>query len=381
MTTPSANTANRNASMSLTLEPDTSLDLFDIDENDFEYEHDYQDAEIDDSFSRNLQALQNNNFGYPPFAQHAQQVQQPVFNQQHFADPFQPVSRFNGLHHNAHILNGIPEGVEHHFLATQQPHTRKAYYDDVHSAHFNLYAPVPRVQNQYGQAIPQSYPAFVPVPQPAVLSYPPPAPLQSKITADRSYSSSSAKLDAYPLAEVAPTDCSVCLASNPSSLAVLQPCKHPLCSACLTSALNIVGEKDMECAVCKQSVADFKLVMGSSKGEKSISGSSPASPSGTHTKRVDDIPQAFESQSFSSSRSAFDHDGADSSIDGLESAFEFGLDFGELRASTPKMEQQIEYSNSFSQANVPDSRRDRRTGEDHVVLRIDNVPWVCLSCV
>ncbi|KAA1473657.1 hypothetical protein DENSPDRAFT_285976 [Dentipellis sp. KUC8613] len=52
--------------------------------------------------------------------------------------------------------------------------------------------------------------------------------------------------------------CTVC-GLAPTSLAVLEPCKHILCSACLTSALNIVGEKDMECAVCKKGVDDFKL--------------------------------------------------------------------------------------------------------------------------
>ena len=45
-----------------------------------------------------------------------------------------------------------------------------------------------------------------------------------------------------------------------SSLAISQRHKQPLCSACLTSASNVVGEKDMQCAVCKQSVANFKLV-------------------------------------------------------------------------------------------------------------------------
>jgi len=59
-----------------------------------------------------------------------------------------------------------------------------------------------------------------------------------------------------------PNACSVCGRSNPNSgpKAILIPCSHPLCSACLTSALNIVGEKDMECSVCKKGVEDFKLV-------------------------------------------------------------------------------------------------------------------------
>ncbi|KAH9983130.1 hypothetical protein BJV74DRAFT_887018 [Russula compacta] len=59
--------------------------------------------------------------------------------------------------------------------------------------------------------------------------------------------------------------CSVCGNLGPS-LAELEPCAHLLCSACLTSALNIVGEKDMECAVCKTGVANFHLRNTASKG-------------------------------------------------------------------------------------------------------------------
>ncbi|KAI0264752.1 hypothetical protein BC834DRAFT_882434 [Gloeopeniophorella convolvens] len=58
--------------------------------------------------------------------------------------------------------------------------------------------------------------------------------------------------------------CSVCGSLGPS-LAELEPCAHTLCSACLTSALNIVGEKDMECAVCKTGVANFHLKNTGSK--------------------------------------------------------------------------------------------------------------------
>ena len=66
----------------------------------------------------------------------------------------------------------------------------------------------------------------------------------------------------YPL----PDACSVCGRTSTSNAgcpkAVLIPCAHPLCSACLTSALNIVGEKDMQCSVCKCGVEDFRLVDG-----------------------------------------------------------------------------------------------------------------------
>ena len=54
------------------------------------------------------------------------------------------------------------------------------------------------------------------------------------------------------------TACSVCGCAG-DRMAVLVPCKHLLCSACMTSALNIVGEKDIHCAVCKSFVNDFEL--------------------------------------------------------------------------------------------------------------------------
>ncbi|KAI6134786.1 hypothetical protein EV401DRAFT_1882536 [Pisolithus croceorrhizus] len=47
-----------------------------------------------------------------------------------------------------------------------------------------------------------------------------------------------------------PTFSSCLVCGRPGGrLVVIEPCKHPHCNACFTSALNIVGEKDMECAV------------------------------------------------------------------------------------------------------------------------------------
>ncbi|KAI0293988.1 hypothetical protein BC826DRAFT_1140537 [Russula brevipes] len=69
----------------------------------------------------------------------------------------------------------------------------------------------------------------------------------------------------HNLEPLTPQSCSVCGNLGPS-LAELEPCAHLLCSACLTSALNIVGEKDMECAVCKTGVANFHLRNTASKG-------------------------------------------------------------------------------------------------------------------
>ncbi|KAI0037140.1 hypothetical protein K488DRAFT_81365 [Vararia minispora EC-137] len=52
--------------------------------------------------------------------------------------------------------------------------------------------------------------------------------------------------------------CPVC-GNKATRLVALAPCAHVLCSACFTSSLNIVGEKNMECAVCRQAVKDFEM--------------------------------------------------------------------------------------------------------------------------
>ncbi|KZT28124.1 hypothetical protein NEOLEDRAFT_1161300 [Neolentinus lepideus HHB14362 ss-1] len=120
------------------------------------------------------------------------------------------------------------------------------------------------------------------------------------------------------------TNCSVC-GRSANSLAILVPCSHPLCSGCLTSALNIVGEKDMQCAVCKTGVDNFHLRNVPVNG----SGSGPASRAS---------PKLKEDSFFSN---AFD---------------DAGLFFDRFQgASTPVEEVS-------------------RSGE-YPVLRIDNVPW------
>ncbi|KIY48478.1 hypothetical protein FISHEDRAFT_21033, partial [Fistulina hepatica ATCC 64428] len=152
-----------------------------------------------------------------------------------------------------------------------------------------------------------------------------------------------------PLTPAVPTTCSVCARNRPSTLAILMPCEHPLCSTCLTSALNIVGEKDMECAVCKRGVADFKLI------------TPLVVPKANASKPVNDDRRArgksFIDPLFSSPGSATS---AQTALDGT---FEFGM----ARSSTPK--------DDLSQDT---SRTGITRGEgikDNVVLRIDNVPW------
>jgi hypothetical protein len=150
--------------------------------------------------------------------------------------------------------------------------------------------------------------------------------------------------------------------------------------------LNIVGEKDMQCAVCKQSVADFKLVIGSCKGDvsgtsrvDSITGEQPrieaVKPSRNEKPGANMAGKSFMDPLFSTSpgsSATYDHENSGGSVGDLDSAFEFGLDFGELRASTPKMEQQIQDTS----VSAMTGQREIVQGESYVVLRIDNVPWV-----
>ncbi|KAF7797063.1 hypothetical protein EIP86_008255 [Pleurotus ostreatoroseus] len=130
--------------------------------------------------------------------------------------------------------------------------------------------------------------------------------------------------------------CSVC-GSSSGSLAVLDPCTHPLCSACLTSALNIVGEKDMECAVCKAKVNDFKIQKLSEIQRGSEE--QQVNPAQTQTIR-DAYQQAFGL-----------------TLGGADDGFQDFIDRAQ-GASTPVA-----------------SGRSSHKGDERPVLRIDNVPW------
>lgn len=128
--------------------------------------------------------------------------------------------------------------------------------------------------------------------------------------------------------------CSVCGQAH-GTLALLEPCSHPLCSACLTSALNIVGEKDMECAVCNAKVDDFKL-----QNFGGIPAKDTAKPK----------PQRVNEGAYNQAYAFMEH-GFDDFIDRAQGA------------STPI-------------AGSRSSRRKSGKADDSVVLRIDNVPWV-----
>jgi hypothetical protein len=152
----------------------------------------------------------------------------------------------------------------------------------------------------------------------------------------------------------------------------------------LTNSLNIVGEKDMVCAVCKQGVADFKLVMGASEGGRAGKGDPRVSQLSEKGDQFPDMAGQSFMEPFSSSSprssNAFEHQSANNCAGDLENAFEFGCDL-DLRASTPKLEQQPqEYLSEGTSATYSHGKRGMRKGEDNVVLRIDNVPWVRFLC-
>ena len=208
---------------------------------------------MEDSFSREIQP---NAFGYPAFPPVSQQHRSQSFGQSNFADPFYPNSNFSELNNGSFL--DLAASVEHHFHATRQQQPQHLYFNDPQQPiphFFNPHLP-PRFNPVVAQAYQsQNYlaiPSMAPLPTAQI-------PLGQP---------NSTELDAVPA--VSPTDCSVCLASKPMSLAILQPCGHPLCSICLTSALNIVGEKDMECAVCQRGVADFRLVTATQRGGNSF---------------------------------------------------------------------------------------------------------------
>ncbi|KAG6899617.1 hypothetical protein C0993_008697 [Termitomyces sp. T159_Od127] len=359
------NANNMNHTFTLGLNQDTSLDLFDIDENDiendFEYAHDQEianDSLMEQRFhSKNNNTFDNhlNTFGYPNYnlpllPSYGQQQQFFSQSQAPFSDPF---------HGNA--PGSITESVEHYF------HTQQQFREFAPAQNEFLPRPQPwGVASKLAVSTPgmnsrDGYtggPAWVPIPAPSNIT-----PIKGLEMAKPIVMAETKKNLAQD------SGCSVCLAPSPRTLAVLSPCGHPLCSACLTSALNIVGEKDMECAVCRAKVADFKLVSGdSAKIAATTSADERKTPDG-------DAGRSFMDPLFSSPES---HNGR---VHGLESAFEFGMGIDNARASTPKRE---EHPNGFREKTDSDGQngtvaceRGGRKGknDENVVLRIDNVPW------
>ncbi len=148
--------------------------------------------------------------------------------------------------------------------------------------------------------------------------------------------------------------CSVCGLVK-GSLAILKPCSHPLCSTCLTSALNIVGEKDMECAMCHAKVDDFTLC----KNGPDVGITTP-----TESKLHRIIEEYADMEEF------------DSGIGLLPSNFS-GREIGDINLFDDDeifMDRAQGASTPVAGSNA--SFTSTRT-LDRVVLRIDNVPWVC----
>ncbi|KAJ3986188.1 hypothetical protein F5890DRAFT_1026361 [Lentinula detonsa] len=162
---------------------------------------------------------------------------------------------------------------------------------------------------------------------------------------------------------VNPRCCSICARKPPAltRLAILTPCGHALCPACLTSALNIVGEKDMECAGCRAKVADFKLV---SIGADEIVTKHTENPSEVQE------PNECSRDNFVPGNSNESHQTFD--ISNMNES-DFFSD-KHVRASTPppKVKGMRRVSR---QGLAPATGQVVEKDNDPVVLRIDNVPW------
>lgn len=153
-----------------------------------------------------------------------------------------------------------------------------------------------------------------------------------------------------PPAKSPHTACSVCGCTG-DRMAVLQPCKHLLCSACMTSALNIVGEKDIHCAVCKIFVNDFELQTVSDDDALASTVSQMRLPVDSDISYSPLRQRSLRGES-ALQRSTFDP----SPLPSLMSTV--SLCNPPLRHASP----------------FPLSSQVQRT--ENVVLRIDNVPWV-----
>ncbi|KIL60917.1 hypothetical protein M378DRAFT_13835 [Amanita muscaria Koide BX008] len=378
--TPSQNVNAGSTSFTYGLNPNTSLDLFDIDEGDFESDYESssyprQDCSADESFSLDVDSISTDLYGYPSY---------PLkFSQPQFADPFPGVNTQYGSTRamssfQARPLGAIAENVEYQFQGFPQDNYHAQTAEDLFTQgpERNYYAFVPPLAPTTFYTDPQfvPYPAVpfsVPHSSPIQPTQQQPQRVPTVKTPPRLESPAMpASVKSFPNT-FNPTDCSVCLVKRPRTLAILQPCGHPLCSACLTSALNIVGEKDMECAVCKRGVDDFRLTTSDSKSNDQDKGS--------------DMNHLSKAPSSSVGRGETP-DSVVRSVLGLQTLFEFGLEQSHspehdgpfLRASTPKEEQpKVVKSVELSPLTLSHPRSSGKPSAEaeYVVLRIDNVPW------
>lgn len=153
-----------------------------------------------------------------------------------------------------------------------------------------------------------------------------------------------------PSAKSPHTACSVCGCAG-DRMAVLVPCKHLLCSACMTSALNIVGEKDIHCAVCKMFVNDFELQTVPDDD------TSPSSVRQRPLPMVSDIaPSPLQQRS----------------VRGEPALPPSTFDTNPL----PSLMSTISLRNPQMRHMSPFAIAPQAPRAENVVLRIDNVPWV-----
>ncbi|KAI0711189.1 hypothetical protein C8T65DRAFT_647830 [Cerioporus squamosus] len=148
------------------------------------------------------------------------------------------------------------------------------------------------------------------------------------------------------------SNCSVCGLAK-GSLAILKPCSHPLCSTCLTSALNIVGEKDMECAMCHAKVDDFILC----KNGPEIGAHATAE---SKLQRI--IEECSEIEEFDSGIGLLPSGFTGKGVVDLNLFDEDELFMDRAQgASTPVASPHVSFTSGKA--------------SERVVLRIDNVPW------
>lgn len=150
-----------------------------------------------------------------------------------------------------------------------------------------------------------------------------------------------------------PTFSSCLVCGRPGGrLVVIEPCKHPHCNACFTSALNIVGEKDMECAVCKTSVLNFAFHTVSCRETDALS--SINLQSNQTTAFLDNATSPLQQRSSRGDYSFSPSVSNPKPLPSLMSAMSF-------------------YSSSHDISPIGFSPLTQKV--ENIVLRIDNVPW------
>ncbi|KIO32339.1 hypothetical protein M407DRAFT_18654 [Tulasnella calospora MUT 4182] len=159
------------------------------------------------------------------------------------------------------------------------------------------------------------------------------------------------------------------------TLSYLQPCQHAICHQCFTGMLNIVGEKGLECPMCKGQVTSFDVQGDYHHHQQHSSTSSPmrAAPS-YHSLEKNPIAATASGSTTKLKTTTGQHLPATISFASVLNA-KMKMKAAAGLATADDVFSSTFTPSSFAVGDASSTAPSTTTEPDLPVLRIDNLPW------